>query len=184
MARLSVCVFCGARPGAQPAYAAMADATGRMLAEFGARLVYGAGDMGIMGAVSAAAQEAGGETLGVIPGHLVPRERGGRVPHGQLVTETMHERKKVMFMNSDVTLLLPGGAGSLDEVFEVLTWRQIGLHDKPIVILNGLGFWTPLLDLVDHVIAEGFADASLRDMLTVCDDVEAVKTTLERLASS
>ncbi|MGR3502905.1 LOG family protein [Pseudaestuariivita sp.] len=171
MPALSVCVFCGARSGTDPRFEEAAEATGRMLAQSGARLVFGAGDVGLMGTVSAACTAAGGRTLGVIPTHLVPREREGRVPEGHLVTETMHERKKVMFMNADAVLLLPGGAGSLDEIFEVLTWRQIGLHAKPILVLNVAGFWDPLLALIEHVIAHGFADQSLRDMITVAADV-------------
>ena len=168
----SVCVYCGSRPGAMPAYARDAEMLGRALAGNGWRLVYGAGDVGLMGVVARAAQAAGGDTLGVIPQHLVPREAIAAAPARHVVTETMHERKKVMFMNADAVVLLPGGAGSLDELFEVLTWRQLGLHAKPIVILNSAGYWSPLRTLVDHVIAQGFADASLAAFLDWADDPE------------
>ena len=138
--RRSVCVFCGSRPGGDPAYAAAATELGAALAGAGLRLVYGAGDVGLMGAVAAAAIAAGGETLGVVPAHLVAREAARTVPGRDLarvvVTETMHERKKVMFMNADAIVTLPGGPGSLDELFEVLTWRQLGLHAKPVYLLN------------------------------------------------
>ncbi|MCV6585155.1 MAG: TIGR00730 family Rossman fold protein [Marinibacterium sp.] len=161
----SVCVYCGSRPGVDPAYAEDARDTGRRIAAEGWRLVYGAGDVGLMGEVARTAQSAGAETFGVIPEHLLRREVGKTDLSSFVVTETMHERKKVMIMNADAVLLLPGGAGSLDELFEALTWRQLGLHDKPILVLNTNGFWTPLLDLVAHVVRQGFADASLADML-------------------
>ena len=169
MTTLSVCVFCGARPGKDPEYALQAAAMGRLLAENGWRLVYGAGDVGLMGEVARAAQAAGGDTFGVIPTHLLKWEVGKTDLTRFVVTENMHERKKVMFMNSDAVVVLPGGAGSLDELFEVLTWRQLGLHSKPIFLLNTCGYWTPLLDLLDHVIAQGFADDSLKPFITPLD---------------
>lgn len=171
MAQLSVCVFCGARTGHDPAYALAAEALGRALA--GARLVYGAGDVGLMGVVARAAMAAGGKTLGVIPVHLLKMEVGKRDLTQFIITEDMHERKKVMFMNSDVIVVLPGGAGSLDEFFEVLTWAQIGLHKKPIYLLNIKGYWTPLVDLLQHIVAQGFADPSVLDFVTVVESVEA-----------
>jgi hypothetical protein len=149
-----------------------------MLAARGWQLVYGAGDVGLMGEVARAAQDAGGRTFGVIPEHLFPREVGKRDLTTFVVTETMHERKKVMFMNADAVVVLPGGAGSLDELFEVLTWRQIGLHEKPIFLLNTDGYWNPLAALIDQIVGEGFADASLRDMLVMLDDVDALETAL------
>ncbi|MGC1488744.1 MAG: TIGR00730 family Rossman fold protein, partial [Albidovulum sp.] len=141
----SVCVYCGSRPGTRPAYANDARLTGQMLAKNGWRLVYGAGDVGLMGEVARAAQSAGGETFGVIPTHLLDLEVGKRDVSTFVITETMHERKKVMFMNADAVVILPGGGGSLDEFFEVLTWRQLGLHAKPILVLNSEGYWTPLI---------------------------------------
>lgn len=162
----SVCVYCGSRAGAMPAYATDARKLGESLANQGWRLVYGAGDVGLMGEVARAAQAAGGETFGVIPIHLMSLEVGKTDLTSFVVTETMHERKKVMFMNADAVVVLPGGAGSLDELFEVLTWAQLGLHSKPIVVLNSGGYWSPLKALIDHVIGQGFADASLADFLT------------------
>jgi len=183
MAHAAVCVFCGARDGNDPAYRTAAEETGQMLAGNGWELVYGAGDVGLMGAVARAAQAAGGRTLGVIPEHLLGREDGKRDVTRYVVTETMHERKKVMFMNSHAIVVLPGGAGSLDEVFEVLTWRQLGLHNKPIFLLNTAGYWTPLIHLVEHVIASGFADDSLRGMVCEVADPQALGTALRAALS-
>jgi uncharacterized protein (TIGR00730 family) len=152
-----------------PAYSQAARALGTAIAGQGWRLIYGAGDVGLMGEVARAAQAGGGDTFGVIPAHLVAREAGKRDLTRYVITETMHERKKVMFMNADAVVVLPGGAGSLDELFEVLTWRQLRLHDKPVVILNTAGYWAPLLALIEHVIAQGFADPSLAGYLTRVD---------------
>ena len=171
----SVCVFCGSRPGRNPAHVEAARATGAMLARRGWRLVFGAGDVGLMGEVAKASD---GPKLGVIPVHLLGRERGDRDRSAMVVTEDMHERKKVMFMNSDAVVVLPGGAGSLDEFFEVLTWAQIGLHGKPILLLDVDGYWQPLVALIDHVIAEGFADASLKRQFQVVPDVAGLETVL------
>ncbi len=153
------------------------------MAEGGYRLVYGAGDVGLMGAVARAAQTAGGETFGVIPEHLVRWEVGKTDLTRYVVTETMHERKKVMFMNSDAIVVLPGGAGSLDEFFEVLTWRQLGLHEKPIYLLNTDGYWTPLMQLMNHVIAEEFADESLLDFVEVVEDIQGLMAALRAALS-
>ena len=148
-----------------------AQTLGAAIALHGWRLVYGAGDVGLMGTVARAAQSGGAETFGVIPEHLVHLEVGKADLTRYVVTETMHERKKVMFMNADAIVLLPGGAGSLDEFFEVLTWAQLGLHAKPIMLINVEGYWAPLIAMVDHVIAEGFADPSLRTLFEVCETV-------------
>jgi uncharacterized protein (TIGR00730 family) len=145
-----------------------------MIANHGWRLVYGAGDVGLMGEVARAAMAAAGQTMGVIPTHLMGAEQGKRDLSTLVITQTMHERKKVMFMNADAVVLLPGGAGSLDEFFEVLTWAQIGLHAKPILMVNSAGYWTPLLDLLAHVVAQGFADPSMRDLFAVVPDVAAL----------
>ncbi len=174
----AVCVFCGSRFGKDPAYRDSAEALGRGLAEAGFQLVYGAGDVGIMGAVANATQAAGGETFGVIPVHLMKREVGKRDLTAFVVTETMHERKKVMFMNADAIVTLPGGAGSLDELFEVMTWRQLGLHEKPIYLLNINGYWDKLIALIDHMVAEGFAEPSFREFLQVIVDVPTLMARL------
>lgn len=179
----SVCVYCGSRDGAAPEYAEAAETIGRGLATRGWRLVYGAGDVGLMGRVARAAQAAGGETFGVIPTHLMKLEVGKRDLTTFVITETMHERKKVMAMNADAFVILPGGAGTLDEFFEVLTWRQLGLHEKPIFLLNSKEYWKNLVEVLAGVIQSGFADKSLADMVTVCDNAEITFAALDRVAS-
>ncbi|MCA0273647.1 MAG: TIGR00730 family Rossman fold protein [Proteobacteria bacterium] len=181
--KASVCVFCGSRAGNRPAYAEAARATGEMLARNGWRLVYGAGDVGLMGEVARSAQAAGAETFGVIPVHLLNREVGKRDLSTFVVTETMHERKKVMFMNSDAFVVLPGGGGSLDEFFEILTWRQLGLHEKPIIFLNTEGYWDPVLAMIDRIVSEGFAEAMLAGYFTVASDVIALERALQGIPS-
>lgn len=156
---------------------------GAMLARNGWRLVYGAGDVGLMGEVARAAQSSGAQTFGVIPTHLMHMEVGKRDLGTFVITETMHERKKVMFMNADAVVVLPGGAGSLDELFEVLTWRQLGLHQKPIYLLNSQSYWDPLLALIDHIIAQGFADRSLRDFLSVKPGIPDLEIALRGVLS-
>lgn len=180
MALRSICVFCGSRTGKNTAFEDAATEFGKALANENWRLVYGAGDVGLMGAVARACQNAGGETFGVIPDHLVKWEVGKTDLTSYVVTETMHERKKVMFMNCDAVVVLPGGAGSLDEFFEVLTWRQIGLHEKPIFLLNTDNYWHKLMQLMNHVIDEGFADSSLLEFVgianTVPELIDALRT--------
>ncbi len=180
MIQKSVCIYCGSRPGSDPAFMADATAIGTGLADNNWRLVYGAGDVGLMGAVARAAQAAGGATFGVIPEHLVRWEVGKTDLTQYVVTETMHERKKVMFMNCDAVVVLPGGAGSLDELFEVLTWRQLGLHQKPIILLNTNGYWDPLVMLLQHIVDSDFADASLLDYFVAVPDAPAALALLNK----
>lgn len=181
--RFSICVFCGARPGLDPTHAETGRATGAMIARNGWRLVYGAGDVGIMGEVARAAQGAGATTLGVIPTHLITAERGKTDLTQFVITEDMHERKKVMFMNSDAIVVLPGGAGSLDEFFEVLTWAQIGLHRKPIFLVNAQGYWQPLETLLAHIVTQGFADATMLGLYTSVPDVVSLEAALRSALS-
>lgn len=183
MTAKSVCVYCGSRAGAMPAYVEDARALGWEIARQGWRLVYGAGDVGLMGETARAAQGAGGDTFGVIPQHLIDLEVGKTDLTRYVVTETMHERKKVMIMNADAVVVLPGGAGSLDEFFEALTWRQLGLHNKPILILNTQDYWSPLRALIDHVIDQGFADPSLSDFVTWADTPATAMTALRSALS-
>lgn len=174
----SVCVYCGSRDGVSATYAQSAQDTGHMLVRNDWRLVYGAGDVGLMGRVANAVQSAGGKTFGVIPTHLLSWEVGKRDLDSFVITETMHERKKVMFMNADAVVVLPGGAGSLDEFFEVLTWRQLNLHAKPIVLLNIEGYWDRLWDLLKHTVDQGFAGDNILSYVTIVPDVAALEATL------
>jgi uncharacterized protein (TIGR00730 family) len=178
MSKPSICVFCGSRSGANPAYAEAARETGRAIARNGWRLVYGAGDVGIMGEVAGAALAEGASALGVIPVHLMGHERRQRDLTHTIVTEDMHERKKVMFMNSDAVVVLPGGAGSLDEFFEVLTWAQIGLHRKPIFLLDVAGYWAPLTALLSHIVREGFAEPSMLSLIRTVSSPDDLQSAL------
>jgi uncharacterized protein (TIGR00730 family) len=175
---MRVCVFCGSSPGVRPAYLAAARELGEELAARGIGLVYGGASVGLMGGVADAVLAGGGEAIGVIPGRLVDRE----LAHAGLtelhVVETMHERKALMARLSDAFVVLPGGAGTLDEFFEALTWRQLGLHSKPLALLDVDGFFEPLLALADHLVEEGFVLAEFRAVLLV--EREAA-TLLERL---
>tara|TARA_B100001057_G_scaffold423779_1_gene446137 strand:- start:480 stop:1079 length:600 start_codon:yes stop_codon:yes gene_type:complete len=183
MQSLSICVFCGSRNGKKQAYEDAAIELGKGLAERNWSLVYGAGNVGIMGSLAKSVLRNEAEALGVIPTHLMQREIAKTDLTNLIMTENMHERKKVMFMNSDAIVLLPGGAGSLDEFFEVLTWAQIGLHKKPIILVNTVQYWTPLEALVDHVISEEFAETTLRSLFDVVDTPEeALRLIHQRLA--
>ena len=172
MKNFSVCVFCGSRSGDHSDYVNQAKKLGALIAKSNWRLVYGAGNTGIMGAVAKATQMEKGKTFGVIPDHLVKREVGKTDLDHYIVTENMHERKKLMFTNSDAVILLPGGPGSLDEFFEVLTWAQLGVHAKPIALINVKNYWDPLLNLIDHTISAGFAEKSLKKLFKITDSVD------------
>ena len=161
----SVCLFCGSRSGLSQSHAAAAEKFGSSVAQENWRLVYGAGAIGLMGIAARAAKAAGGTVFGVIPVHLTELEIVYREIDTLVVTETMHERKKVMFMNSDAIVALPGGAGTLDELFEALTWRQLGLHGKPIFLLNIENYWDGVLSLLDDVVRGGFADEGLTGLV-------------------
>lgn len=160
-AKPSICVYCGAKTGADPKYAQAARDVGRGLAEGGFRLIYGAGDLGLMGETARACQAAGGEAMGFIPRGLWEREIARReLPH-IVITENLHQRKSLMLQNADGAIVLPGGVGTLDELVEALTWRQIGLHDKPLILLDLDGFWRPLNALFEHMAREGFLHGDL-----------------------
>ena len=169
MEHFSVCVFCGSRSGDDPAYLIQAEKLGNLIAKHKWRLVYGAGNTGMMGSVANATQLGKAKTFGVIPQHLVQREVGKKDLDNYIVTDNMHERKKLMFTNSDAIILMPGGPGSLDEFFEVLTWAQLEVHKKPIVVINVKKYWDPLFSLIDHTISSGFAENSLKKLFTTTE---------------
>jgi len=174
----SVAVFCGSRPGHDPGHAATARALGTALAGAGLRLVYGGGGIGIMGEVAAAASAAGGHVHGVIPDFLMRAER----PRPQLaeleVTASMHARKTRMFELADAFISLSGGLGTMDETFEIITWRQLGLHAKPILLLDVGGWASPFAALVDSLIGQGFAGAEARRWFRIVPDVPAAMAAL------
>ena len=176
----SLCVYCGSAVGFAPRHRDAARRLGQSMAENGIRLVYGGGGIGLMGVVADAVLAGGGSVVGVIPDFLESRELGHRGLNWLHVVDSMHARKNLMEQLSDAFAVLPGGFGTLDETFEILTWRQLRLHDKPIVLINLDGYWTPLLRLVDHVVAEGFARSESRRLFTVVERVEDVIAVLRR----
>jgi uncharacterized protein (TIGR00730 family) len=155
----SVCVFCASSDGADPAYREDAARLGKALAEAGVRLVYGGGDVGLMGACARAAHEAGGDVLGIIPDFLIGRERPNAEVKTVVVT-SMHERKMMMFDNADAFAVLPGGIGTLEEVIEILSWRRLDLHAKPVIFHDPNGFWSALFEHFRRMADEGLTPAS------------------------
>jgi uncharacterized protein (TIGR00730 family) len=174
MAIRRLCVFCGANPGRDPVYLELAAAVGTGLAQRGIGVVYGGGRVGMMGAVADAALTAGGEVIGVIPRPLVDRELAHRGLTEQHVVETLHERKAEMATLSDGFIALPGGLGTLEELAEVSSWAQLGLHEKPIGLLGPEGYWEALLAWLDHAVDEGFVSPANRALLALEPDLEAL----------
>jgi uncharacterized protein (TIGR00730 family) len=177
----SLCVFCGSRFGADPAYSEIARRLGRTLAEQRVALVYGGGGVGLMGLAANAALAAGGKVVGIIPQFLFDREAGHPNLTELLVVKSMHERKLEMFERSDGFVVLPGGLGTLEEFFEVLSWRTLGLHDKPIVIIDHGGYWQPLRDLLNGVVEGNFADRRYLDHVAFVTRVEDVLPAIEAM---
>ena len=175
----SLCVFCGSKVGTDPACREAALELGRLMADRGVRLVYGGGGIGLMGVLSDAVLERGGEVLGVIPDFLVRYEVANPRITETVITGSMHERKQQMFELSDGFVVLPGGLGTLDEAIEVITWKQLQLHAKPVVVVNVGGYWEPLKALVEGVIGGGFAHPGVGELFTVVDGVKDVFEALE-----
>jgi len=170
----SVCVYCGSSGRVDELHKEAARELGRALGERGVELVYGGGRVGLMGIVADGALAAGGRVVGVIPEHLKEMEVDHPGLSEMIVVPDMHTRKRTMVDRSDGFVVLPGGLGTLDETFEILTWRQLGLHDKPVVIRDVGGFWDPLVALVDHMIDKGFVRAENRSLFAVARDTDAV----------
>jgi uncharacterized protein (TIGR00730 family) len=175
----AVAVFCGSRSGNDPAYRAAAQALGRGLAEAGIRLVYGGGRVGLMGIMADAALAAGGAVLGIIPEFLTRREVAHETITELVVTDSMHSRKQHMFEAADAFVSLPGGLGTLDETIEIITWRQLRLHDKPVLLCNVAGSAAAFLATIEAAVAADFAFPEARQLYEVLDSVPAV---LQRLA--
>jgi uncharacterized protein (TIGR00730 family) len=174
----SVCLFCGSSDLSDPAYTEAARAFGAQTAAAGWRLVYGGGGVGLMGASARAAHAAGGRVLGVMPGFLRSRERLFDDVE-TVIVPSMHERKTIMYDQSDAFVVAPGGVGTLEEAIEVLSWKRLDLHSKPVIFLNLNGFWEPLLAVMEHSIAEGMTPATFRQAWVVCDTVEAAIETMQ-----
>ncbi|MCW2315154.1 uncharacterized protein (TIGR00730 family) [Rhodoblastus acidophilus] len=170
----NVCVYCGSSPGHDPAFQQAAERFGRILAENGVGLVYGGGNLGLMGAVARSAIEAGGRVVGIIPGFLAKREHMLEAVQELLVVDDMHTRKRLMFEKADAFVAFPGGIGTLEELVEQLTWAQLGRHDKPVLIADLAGFWAPLLGLLDHMRETGFIRREYEARYLVRDRVEDI----------
>jgi hypothetical protein len=175
----AVCLFCGSSPGVRPEYAKAAHAFGQELARRAITLVYGGGNVGLMGIAADAAINSGGRVVGVIPRLLLEKEVGHRRLSELHVVETMHERKALMADLSDAFVTLPGGFGTLDETFEVLTWGQLGIMAKRVGLLNVAGMYTPLLGFLDALVTERFLLQENRDLLVVSERVDELLALLE-----
>lgn len=174
----NILIYCGSSTGHNEIYKTTATKVGETLANQGLSLVYGAGSVGLMGTVADAVLANGGEVIGVIPSFMKPWEVQHKGLTECIVTETMHTRKQIMAEKADAVIALPGGWGTLDELFEILTWRQLGLHQMPIGILNTNGFYDDLLIMLKKMVSEGFVKEANLDMLIVDDNIE---TLLEKL---
>lgn len=175
----TICVYCGSSPGINPAFVEAARGLGRILANANIGLVYGGGDLGLMGAVARSVLEHGGHVTGIIPGFLSAREHMLSEIQELIVVDDMHQRKQLMFSKSDAFVALPGGLGTLEEFVEQLTWTQLGQHIKPIVLANIDGFWNPLLELFDRMQGETFIRSGLELKMTAADRVEDILPALE-----
>ncbi len=170
----TICVFCASSTGADPRYAEAAHAFGQLLARTGRRVVYGGGNTGLMGALAEGVLSAQGEIIGVMPRHLVEREVAHRGLTRLDIVTSMHERKASLAEMADAFVALPGGLGTLEEFTEIWTWGQLGLHRKPYGILDVAGYYAPLLDFLDHALAQGFVRPEHRAMVHVAEDPAAL----------
>lgn len=176
----SICVYCGSNAGSMPVFAEVAAGVGAALAKAGVRVVFGGGRVGLMGIVADAAIAAGGEVIGVIPAALDRREVAHRGVSELHIVETMHERKALMAELSDAFITLPGGLGTLEELFETLTWSQLGIHQKPVGVINVAGFFDPLLTMLDHLVTSDFLDQEHRALLLEATSMADMLSQMER----
>lgn len=170
----AICVFCGSRFGEQTRYRHDAARLGELSALAGLDIIYGGGHVGLMGTVADAAMKAGGRVVGLIPERLLEREVGHRAISELIVTDRMSDRKDQMIERSDAFAILPGGLGTLDELFEVLTLRQLGYHEKPAILINSEGYWDPLLAMIERTVDGGFADPGVLPMMETVSSVDAL----------
>jgi len=178
-----LCVYCGSAVGLDHRYHAAATQLGESLAKAGIELVYGGGRIGLMGVLADAVLAGGGRVVGIIPGALRDAELAHDGASELVITASMHDRKRLMAERSDAFAVLPGGIGTLDETFEILTWRHLRLHDKPIFLVDVAGYWRPLRDLLDHIGAQGFAAPVVPRLLTIVPGVAELMTALEHAQS-
>ena len=182
-AAFSLCVYCGSRMGTEPAYAAAAEQVGRLTGRAGWQLVYGGGKVGLMGVTADAALAAGGTVFGVIPQNLLDKEVGHTGLTELRVVATMHERKTLMFARADAFVALAGGIGTFEELFEIWTWYQLGVHSKPFGLLNTGGYYDPLITMLDRMVSQGFLSPAVRALLHVGTDAQDVLGRLHMAAS-
>ena len=180
----SLCVYCGSRPGHSPEFAAVAEAVGRWIGEHGGQLVYGGGHSGLMGIMADAALAAGARVVGVIPTALVEKEWAHTGCTELHIVENMHERKRIMAEHADAFLALPGGIGTLEEFFEVWTWRQLGYHNKPVGLLNMDGFYDSLLTFLNSAVSSGFMNEWQMDLIRTDSDAPSLMQELVQAAGS
>ena len=169
-----LCVYCGSAPGHDERYRAAARELGASLAQAGIELIFGGGRIGMMGVLADAVLTAGGRVVGIIPDRLRSREVAHQGATELIVTGSMHDRKRLMAERADAFAILPGGIGTLDETFEILTWRQLGLHDKPIFLVDVAGYWQPLRALLDHLAAQEFTASLVPRLLQIVPDIGAL----------
>jgi len=179
-----ICVYCGSGPGTDPAYVDAARAFGAILAKNGIGLVYGVGNVGLMGEIANAVEAHGGMVTGIIPEFLMQKEHARRGEHHLIVTRDMHERKRRMFEMADAFVALPGGVGTLEEIVEQMTWVQLGRHRKPVLLANIENFWEPLCALLDHMKKLEFIRGDLNFDLLVADRVEDILPMLRKAAAA
>ena len=182
--RHAICVYCGSTGETIPAHRKVAENLGEILAQTGTDLVFGGGHIGLMGVLADTLLDRGGKVTGIIPEFLKEWEVAHNGLSELLVVKSMHERKQIMFERSDAFVILPGGLGTLDEFLEVLTWKQLGLHKKPVILVNADGFWQPLRALFEHLMEKGYAGKETGDLLQVIETVEEIRPILENLPAA
>ena len=170
----AICVYCGSRVGISNEYSYNAKLLGQKIANNNFRLVYGGGNIGLMGILAESCHQNGGEILGIMPLKLSQKEQGKKNIFNYIITEDMHERKKVMYMNSEIIIALPGGIGTLEELFEMITWKQLGFHSKPIYLLNVLEYWDLFINSFNHMIKIGFLEKDAINYFKVLETVDEI----------
>ena len=178
----SLCVYCGSRPGSEPAYAETARAVGAWIGHHGGQLVYGGGHNGLMGVLADSAAGAGARVVGIIPRSMVEREWARTACVELIVVDTMHERKRLMMERADAFLALPGGIGTFEEFFEAWAWRQLGFHDKPVGLLNTNGYYDPMLTFMARTVSQGFVSDWQMDLIRVDADIPTLLKSLVQSA--
>ena len=177
----SLCIYCGSRTGNNKNFRSLAKTIGEILAKNNIKLVYGGGNVGLMGIVATSVMDNGGKVHGIIPAHLDKTEKSHDTISELTVVNNMHERKRMMFDHSDAFLVLPGSIGTLDETIEAITWKQLGLHDKPIILLNSENYWNPFIELLEHIISNEFTVPETMELFHVVNDPLEVLPLLKAL---